>query len=135
MLIYNVLDCVRLLVFDMHPGLLNKIRFARRSSANEERNQQFGAASATTGPGNWSDYPMKEPRLSTQKWKGIRRTLLCLAIPVLLATASFAAPQKVAHDIDRHNPNALVDVIVQFKVTPNASHYQKMSARGAVLRT
>jgi len=93
---------------------------------------------------------MKPQRLRTQKWKGIRKALLHLAIPVLFATASLAAapPQRsdqklgatnysgmVARDIDRRNPNALVDVIVQFKVTPRNRHYQRMSARGAVLKT
>ena len=42
---------------------------------------------------------------------------------------------KIANDIDRRHPNALIDVIVQFKVTPRAAHYQRMSARGAVLKT
>jgi serine protease AprX len=73
-----------------------------------------------------------------------------LAIPVLFATASFAttppkpADQKTsagnyagrfARDIDRRNPNALVDVIVQFKVTPGNLHYRRMSADGALLKT
>lgn len=93
---------------------------------------------------------MKPRRLRTQKWKGIRKALMRLAIPVLFTTASFAAtpPQasgqgtaaahytgRFARDIDRRNPNALVDVIVQFKVTPSSLHYRKMSDRGAVLKT
>ena len=93
---------------------------------------------------------MKPRRVRTQKWKSIRKALLSLAIPALFATASFATspPQlrnlfpgiarhtgKVANDIDRRHPNAMVDVIVQFKVTPRAEHYQRMSARGALLRT
>jgi serine protease AprX len=93
---------------------------------------------------------MKPRRSRTQKWKGIRKALLRLAFPVLFTTASFAAtppqpsnqktgatqyPGRFARDIDRRNPNALIDVIVQFKVTPSSLHYQRMSARGAVLRT
>src|SRR5277367_2677857 len=73
-----------------------------------------------------------------------------LAIPALFATTTFAASpsqlrdQKLgavpytgrfARDIDRRNPNAMIDVIVQFKVTPTAKHYQRMSDRGATLRT
>src|SRR5208282_3633013 len=99
---------------------------------------------------NWSDPSMKPRRLRTQKWKGIRKALLGLAIPALFATASFAVSPppprdlfpgvarhtgKVANDIDRRHPNAMVDVIVQFKVTPGAKHYQRMSARGALLKT
>src|ERR1700730_8596915 len=73
--------------------------------------------------------------------------LLGIAIPALFTTASFAAspPQlrnlqanyvgKVPRDIDRRKPNNRVDVIVQFKVTPRAEHYQKMSARGARVKT
>ncbi len=89
---------------------------------------------------------MKPTKLRTQKWKSIRKALLGLAIPALFVTASFAVspPQrnqklgyaeKVAHDIDRRHPNARIDVIVQFKVTPRAQHYQRMSARGATLKT
>src|SRR5271154_5794568 len=98
-----------------------------------------------TGHGsNWSDPPMKPRRVHTEKWKGIGKALLRLAIPVLIATTSFAAsPSRVeaptggkfARDFDRRNPNAMVDVIVQFKVTPTAKHYQRMSARGAVVKT
>src|ERR1700693_3636406 len=99
---------------------------------------------------NWSDPSMKPRKLSSEKWKGIRKALLRLAIPALFATASFAAspPQlrdlksdtahhagKVAKDIDRRHANAMVDVIVQFKVKPRALHYQKMSARGAPVKT
>jgi len=90
---------------------------------------------------------MKPRKRSTQKWKSIRKALLRLAIPALFATASFATSPsqlfvgtaqhsgKIAQDIDRHNPNALIDVIVQFNVTPTAAHYQRMSDRGAVLKT
>ena len=91
---------------------------------------------------------MKPLTRRTHKWKGIRKALLSLAIPALFVTASFAAspPQfgnqnvavysgKVAHDIDRRHPKDVIDVIVQFKVTPRALHYQKMAARGATLKT
>ena len=93
---------------------------------------------------------MKPRRRSTEKWKGMRKALLRLAIPALFATASFASSTsraldqrsgaapfagKFARDIDRHNANAMVDVIVQFKVTPSAQHYQRMSARGVMLKT
>ncbi len=92
---------------------------------------------------------MKPRKLGTQKWKSIRSALVRLAIPALYATASFAAQPsqardanagephysgRFARDIDRRNPNALVDVIVQFKATPSAQRYQKMSADGAVLK-
>jgi len=91
---------------------------------------------------------MKPRNLQTQKWKGMRTALLRFAIPVVLATASFAvtpaqlfnqgagtAHGKIARDIDRSHPNNRVDVIVQFKVTPTAKHYQTMSARGARVKT
>jgi serine protease AprX len=94
---------------------------------------------------------MKPRRLRSQKWKGIGRALLFLALPALFTTASFsaAAPSQVlapktgvahyagkfAKDIDRRHPEAMVDVIVQFKVMPRAAHYQRMSDRGAVLTT
>src|ERR1022692_472909 len=99
---------------------------------------------------DWSDQSMKLRRLRTQKWKGIGKALLRLTVPVLFATASFAAtpPQpsnqktgaahnsgRFAWDIDRRNPDALIDVIVEFKVTPSSLHYRRMSARGAVLKT
>src|SRR6202167_530381 len=92
---------------------------------------------------NWSDPTMKRFTRSSEKWKGIRKALFGLAIPAVLATASFAASplqtqnqgigapryaEKVAKDIDRRHPNDLIDVIVQFKVTPTATHYQRMSA-------
>src|SRR5579872_2374117 len=111
---------------------------------------QFGAADSMTSHGsNWSDPSMKPERLSTEKWKGIRKALLRLAVPALFVTASFAAspPQlrdlkldatqhsgKVAHDIDRRHPNSMIDVIVQFRVTPRAEHYSRMSARGATVK-
>jgi serine protease AprX len=91
-----------------------------------------------------------KPRKHTQKWRGAGKVFVLFAIPVLFATASLAATPsqlhdlfpgtarhagKVAHDIDRRHPDAMIDVIVQFKVTPRANHYQRMSARGAVLTT
>ena len=93
---------------------------------------------------------MKLRRQSTQKWKSTGKALLRLAIPALFATASFASSPpplrnlfpdvarhtgKVAKDFDRRHPNAMVDVVVQFKVTPGAIHYQRMAERGAVLKT
>ena len=91
---------------------------------------------------------MKPRNSQTQKWKGMRTTLLRLAIPVVLATASFAVTPaqlfnqgpgtthgKIARDIDRSHPNNRVDVIVQYKVTPTAKHYRTMTARGARVRT
>ena len=93
---------------------------------------------------------MKPRRPHTEKWKGIRKALLRLAIPALFATASFAASPsqpldrafsvarhagKIANDIDRRRPNDRIDVIVQFRVTPTAAHYQRMTARGAVVKT
>jgi len=73
---------------------------------------------------------------------------LRLAIPVVFATASFAVTPsqlfnqgpgmnhgKIARDIDRSHPNNRVDVIVQFKMTPTAKHYQRMTARGARVKT
>ena len=90
-----------------------------------------------------------KPGKHNDKWKGIGTALLRLVIPALFATASFAAAPtqlrnqsgqsqyggKFARDINRRNPNAMVDVIVQFKVTPRAAHYQRMSDRGAALKT
>src|SRR5579872_5031716 len=101
----------------------------------------------TSHGSNWSDPSMKPRKLSSEKWKGIRKTLLCLAIPLLFVTASVAVspPQprdpsgvthsgKIAKDFDRRHPNTMVDVIVQFKVTPQAAHYRRMSARGAMVK-
>src|SRR5580700_1191173 len=95
-----------------------------------------------------SDPSMKPRNLETQKWKGIRTALLQFAIPVVLATASFAvspaqlfnqgpgtAHGKIARDLDRSHPNKRVDVIVQFKMTPTAKHYQRMAARGARVKS
>src|SRR5690348_14052504 len=96
-----------------------------------------------------SQPPMKPRTRVTQKWKGIRKALLHVAIPVALASASFAAAPlqsrdaeigvsrhgKFARDLDRRNPNALVRVIVQFKTAPQSRHFQKMSADGAMLNT
>src|SRR5580698_7318093 len=93
---------------------------------------------------------MKPRRPQTEKWKSIRKALLRLAMPALFATASFAASPsqplnrafsmerhagKIANDIDRRRPNDRIDVIVQFRVTPTAAHYQRMTARGAVVKT
>ena len=93
---------------------------------------------------------MKPRRLRSKKWKGVGKALVGIAIPVLFVTASFAASPiqprsqmpgvahragKVAKDIDRRRPTAMVNVIVQFKVTPRAMHYRRMSGRGAILKT
>ena len=91
---------------------------------------------------------MKSRNLQTQKWKSVRTALLRLAIPVVFATASFAVTPsqlfnqgpgtkhgKIARDIDRSHPTKRVDVIVQFKVTPTAKHYQRMAARGGRVKT
>ena len=54
---------------------------------------------------------MKPRNLQTQKWKGMRTALLRLAIPVVLATASFAVtptqlfnqgPGDAREDCPRH---------------------------------
>src|ERR1700722_8048881 len=98
---------------------------------------------------DWSDPSMKLRKLSTSKWKGIGKTLSRLAIPALVATASFAATAQtpnqmpagvrhagnVARAFDRRNPDTMVNVIVQFKVTPTTAHYQRMATRGAAVRT
>src|SRR6202021_712646 len=42
---------------------------------------------------------------------------------------------NVARDFDRRNPDTMVNVIVQFKVTPTTAHYQRMATRGAAVRT
>src|SRR5579863_2946165 len=98
---------------------------------------------------NWSDPSMKPLRRTTEKWKGIRKALLALAIPALFTTTSFALPSqsldqafsvtrpagKIAKDIDRRHPHDLVDVIVQITVTPTAAHYQRVAARGATVKT
>src|SRR5580698_7584952 len=111
--------------------------------------RRFGAANEMTSHGrNWSDPLFLPLRPSTEKWKGIRKALLALAIPALLATTSFAvspsqlfnqglttAHGKIARDIDRSHPRDMVDVIVQFTVTPTAAHYQRMAARGAMVKT
>src|SRR5580658_4764725 len=111
--------------------------------------RRFGAANEMTSHGrNWSDPLMQPLRPSTEKWKGIRKALLALAIPALLATTSFAvspsqlfnqglttAHGKIARDIDRSHPRDMVDVIVQFTVTPTAAHYKRMAARGATVKT
>jgi len=90
---------------------------------------------------------MKSRRLSTDKWKVIRKALLSLAFMIPFGALSFAsslpvhgigasaAQGKIARDIDRHDPNARIDVIVQFKVTPTTQHYRTMSDRGALLKT
>src|SRR5580700_11124517 len=93
---------------------------------------------------------MKPRRPQTEKWKSIRKALLRLVMPALFATASFAASPsqpldrafsvtrhagKIANDIDRRRPSDLVNVIVQFRVTPTAAHYKRMTARGAVVKT
>jgi len=94
---------------------------------------------------------MKQRRQLAQKWKGFKRGLLCLALPVLFPSVSFSAaaplPQRTpnpgaghytgrfARDIDRRNPDTLVTVIVQFKATPRGWQYRKMAAHGALLQT
>src|SRR5579863_5697253 len=94
-----------------------------------------------------SDPSMKPRNLQTQKWKGVRTALLRLAIPAVLATVSFAVTPsqlfnqgdithgKIARDIDRSHPSHRMDVIVQFKMTPTAKHYQRMTARGAMVKS
>ncbi len=93
---------------------------------------------------------MKPRKRSIDKWKEIRKAFFALAIPALFANASFAVSPsqslegafavthragKIASDIDRRRPNDLIDVIVQFNVTPTAAHYQRMAARGAMVKT
>src|SRR5271165_5858702 len=42
---------------------------------------------------------------------------------------------KLAADLHSRNSNAMIDVIVQFRQKPQASHYSRMSARGAFVKT
>lgn len=57
-----------------------------------------------------------------------------LAVCLASATVAFAGPPKIAKDLLRADPNAIVDVIVQFTTVPTAKQHQKMAGYGGVHR-
>ncbi|HTT18940.1 MAG TPA: S8 family serine peptidase, partial [Candidatus Sulfotelmatobacter sp.] len=84
---------------------------------------------------------------ATSKLVNAGHGLRLLAILLVLASAHavFAAgPAKVpglnsAHpkfsrDLNYSHPNQMVDVIVQYRVTPTSAHYAKMASRGGLVK-
>jgi serine protease AprX len=90
---------------------------------------------------------MKPTKLSARAGRGFQHAVWRLALAASLVPACFAVQPsnletgngyssgKIARDIQRSNSKALIDVIVQFKVTPRTEHYLRMSQRGAVVKT
>src|SRR5215469_2596222 len=68
------------------------------------------------------------------------RLLLVSAIVLLVTAPGFAGSaqhgRKIAPDFTKlpANPNALIDVIIQFNQTPQARHFQFMAANGGKLK-
>jgi serine protease AprX len=99
----------------------------------------------TSNQNHRSHEPGNASASAKQKWKSLRMSIQRIALPVLLITGTLAnaAPRlsdqksvaqyagRFARDIDRRHGDALVNVIVQFKVTPRAPHYNRMTAHGA----
>src|ERR1700676_2607887 len=55
--------------------------------------------------------------------------LLCAAL--MTAGLSFADHRKLSHDLRGFDPDATVDVIVQFRSAPTEAHHRRMRAGGA----
>ena len=68
---------------------------------------------------------------SELRWK----VLLLVAACFLLARPAFAADPKIAADLQLADPNATVDVIVQFVQAPTARLHAKVTNRGGQLKT
>ncbi|HMC75129.1 MAG TPA: S8 family serine peptidase, partial [Terriglobales bacterium] len=64
----------------------------------------------------------------------MKRTSILAALILTASISADAASPKISHDTPTRGAG-LVDVIVQFKHTPNGSHAQKVAARGGVLKT
>ena len=58
------------------------------------------------------------------------RNTRALALAILTAGLAFAKHPKVAADLNTNDPNASVDVIVQFKQAPTYAHHKKVADRG-----
>src|SRR5215510_11496120 len=71
---------------------------------------------------------------------GLLRFLLGATVFLLMSAYVFAAPRdrgrKIAPIFEQSpsNPNALVDVIIQFNQTPQAKHFQMLATKGGKLK-
>ena len=61
------------------------------------------------------------------------KTCSLSAILFLFTSSAFASQPKIAKDLEGLDPNAPVDVIVQYKTAPNAAHHHQVTARGGLL--
>src|SRR5689334_20269545 len=72
----------------------------------------------------------------TSKHLNSRSIAALLAVAILIpATAYGKKPEKLSRDLDTSNPEALVDVIVQFTSTPTENQHNKVRSRGGNLKT
>jgi len=57
--------------------------------------------------------------------------LLCL---ILCATIAFAKSPKISKDLDDTHDGESVDVIIQYRVPPGKSHFDRIASKGGVLK-
>lgn len=62
------------------------------------------------------------------------QSLAAIVLAAFAGSPAFAHP-KIARDLERANPAATVDVIVQFRQAPTAAHHGKVTTRGGRLKT
>ena len=53
-----------------------------------------------------------------------------LSLLLLASSLAFGRNARIAEDLERGNPDSMVNVIVQFRHTPTATHHRKVSERG-----
>ena len=53
-----------------------------------------------------------------------------IACLLALTSVALAKHPKLAKDLENNNPDATVDVIVQFKQTPTDAHHAKVHSKG-----
>src|SRR5437016_14595318 len=60
----------------------------------------------------------------------MHRTVLVL----VLSTALFGAPDKLAKDLHQANPGTFLDVVIQWSKPPGPVHHAKVAAQGGALK-
>src|SRR3954468_1209062 len=67
-------------------------------------------------------------------WKGLTASAL-MSIAMLTSSVYGRNPNKLSAELTSGSSEATVNVIVQFKDTPNAKQHQKITNRGGKLKT
>src|SRR5579863_5722268 len=81
-------------------------------------------------------FERQEPRRSMAEVTKVTSKFrhFALGCVILAATWSFAGPRKISQDLQKQSSTQWVNVIVQYKASPNRAEFDRVFARGGSLQ-